>query len=183
MPQVAPSGHGRGRGSGSAAALPSAWAAPPPAPAPPSEDSGDEAAQQEDALGEIQGRLFEKYMEACDELSGSDDDERCGRATGPFWGTDSCLSRAPVLPPGLLAGSPTPVRLAASLQGRHLCPGPHARRGVGFGGRLQQHVPDLPRQHQAIRGDLALQGLVLCGVSPYLHAGAAAACELEQSGG
>ena len=89
----------------------------------------------------------------------------------------------------LMAGGTDPTMnpklsdLAASLQGRHLCPGPHARRGVGFGGRLQQHVPDLPRQHQAIRGDLALQGLVLCGVSPYLHAGAAAACELEQSGG
>lgn len=38
------------------------------------DDSSDE--QQVGAAEDIQGRLFEKYIEACDELSGSEDEER-----------------------------------------------------------------------------------------------------------
>ncbi|KIY94746.1 nuclear transcription factor, X-box binding-like 1 [Monoraphidium neglectum] len=66
MPQVASGG--RGRGVVAAAVMPSKWAAEA------LDDSGDE--QQEGPLGDVQGRLFEKYMEACDELSGSEDEDR-----------------------------------------------------------------------------------------------------------
>jgi hypothetical protein len=38
---------------------------------------------QEGPLGDVQGRLFEKYMEACDELSGSEDEDRCASASLP----------------------------------------------------------------------------------------------------
>ncbi|KAI8463588.1 MAG: hypothetical protein J3K34DRAFT_526874 [Monoraphidium minutum] len=68
MPQVASGGRGRGRGVVAAAGVASNWGVDA------SDDSGDEQQHQEGALEDIQGRLFEQYIAACDELSGSDDE-------------------------------------------------------------------------------------------------------------
>jgi len=79
MPQVAPGG--RGRGVVVSSGLPNPWGA---GGSPQqgggdcgSSSDGDERQHEQGGhLEEIQGRLFQSYMAACDELSGSEDEER-----------------------------------------------------------------------------------------------------------
>ncbi|GBF94871.1 hypothetical protein Rsub_08114 [Raphidocelis subcapitata] len=78
MPQVVPGG--RGRGTIASAVAPGAWGAGRGEGLPPGSSDDEEGGQQQeqagDAIDAIQGRLFEQYLEACDELSGSEDEER-----------------------------------------------------------------------------------------------------------